>query len=850
VGDIRNINDGEVNGTLVQIGHAEHVGPPGIPPEAMGALPPQDGAFVGRADEVGILTAALRPHKGHKGLPGDPAVVVLSGPAGIGKLALAVHTAEKLLADNTYSDVLYVDLRGDEESGVVHPDAALGEFLTAMGMGRGKDIPAQPAVRKRLYLSRMRDWAKGGRRVLVLLDGVGSADQATPLFPGRGHGVLVVSRHTLAEVDGRHVQLGPLTERESLDLLAARLRAHDLDYRVVREPDAALTLVRLCGRVPFALRIAAAILNDMPRMRIADLVTDLRDAAGERLATLRFSGLDLRVLLDRSYRRLKPHVQQMFRLLCLFPGPQVSLEAAVALSGGVSATTTPQLNALRRANLLMPATPGTGYVVPELVRLYGAERARREEPAASVREAEDRLFTYYRNTTATADDCIRGGAEPARFPSRATALEWLDTERPCLSAVVRHGYATGRDEVTIDIVLRLRYFFELRRRWDEWTGTVAVALACAHRSGDRGAQARLLEAVGDAFRLQEAREVALAQYDQARRIYLDLDDQSALRGVTDRVMSIVSVRRGHHHEAVRHYRDAVRHYRDLGEHRLHADALNNLGLAYLALGDRTKAAEAHRQAFELRCERHDLRGQAQSLTNLGNVHLREDRLDAAIRCYAEAAALFEECDDRHGQAEALANEGAARLASGDVREARRAWQQSMTTFPEGTQQDDMGERLSGIRVIARWRNKTRARNRAPYAYAVVFPLAVAVAIEAWPDAPEDREDQARQLDLRWLDGAAVAVTAPENGSGEYGADGGFSGGGGGPDTLGHDPDRDEEEQDTHVRRVGIGGYDSGGGHDGGGGYDSGGGGGYYSGGGGGGGDFGSHRDHHYYDDMF
>ncbi|MFE7132323.1 BTAD domain-containing putative transcriptional regulator [Streptomyces sp. NPDC057638] len=116
--------------------------------------------------------------------------VVLQGPAGAGKSALAVrwaHDARTLFPDGC----LYADLQDDGNGAPVTTDSVLETLLGALG------FPALGLPRAREARSALLRAALSGRRVLLVLDGAESAEQVEPLLPGDGVAVLVTSRYAL-----------------------------------------------------------------------------------------------------------------------------------------------------------------------------------------------------------------------------------------------------------------------------------------------------------------------------------------------------------------------------------------------------------------------------------------------------------------------------------------------------------------------------------------------------------------------------------------------------------------------------------------------------------------------------
>jgi hypothetical protein len=135
--------------------------------------------------------------------------------------------------------------------------------------------------------------------MLLILDDAADEAQIRPLLPGAGDSsVIVTSCRHLGGLDGvTRFQLGPFTEVEALELLGRIIGA----TRVGQAPDAALRVVRACGLLPLAVRIAGArlaILEHLPLERFASRLED----RGQLLDELTVGDLSIRERFDR-YRR-------------------------------------------------------------------------------------------------------------------------------------------------------------------------------------------------------------------------------------------------------------------------------------------------------------------------------------------------------------------------------------------------------------------------------------------------------------------------------------------------------------------------------------------------------------------
>lgn len=350
-------------------------------------LPVASPAFTGRYEELAELEG-----------PDDATTVVISaidGMAGVGKTALAIHAAHRM-SGRFPGGQLFLDLHGHTD-GVPPVDAsdALDRVLRSMGVS-GAQIPEHLEDRAALYRSRLAD-----RRVLVVLDNAASEEQVAPLVPGTpGCLVLVTSRRRLTGLDR--------TRTVSLDVLPGP-DAIALFRRIAGEqrlagaaPDAVAEVVELCGRLPLAIRIAAARLRSRPAWTVHHLAEGLVDHQ-HRLTALGAGHRSVTAALDLSFRQLDPELQRVYRLLGLHPGTDFDPDAAAALVGAPPAPTRRLVDDLLEANLLQELVPGR-YRFHDLVRAHAGAIATRDDSGAEAAQGLTRLLDHYRDTAETALD--------------------------------------------------------------------------------------------------------------------------------------------------------------------------------------------------------------------------------------------------------------------------------------------------------------------------------------------------------------------------------------------------------------------------------------------------------------
>ncbi|MEV4760447.1 BTAD domain-containing putative transcriptional regulator [Micromonospora sp. NPDC049559] len=561
-------------------------------------LPPDLRRLIGRTARIAELTGELAPAGGDAAtMP----VVVLSGPPGVGKTALAVHVAHRVRG--SYPDgQLYANLQGYSAASPLAPTVVLARFLRALGVPANQ-IPADQDEQVSLYRSLLAQ-----RRVLVVLDNAAEPRQVRPLLPGQpGCATLVTSRNDLrglVAIDGaRQFSLAPLDGGESHAVLAAVLGTE----RVDAEPAAVEELAAQCGRLPLALRIAAANLQANPHQRIADYVRALRVRG--RLAQLEVRGDDqaaVRAAFDLSYDRLDPTTARLFRLLGLVPGPDFAAGAAAALMACPLAEAEQHLDALTAANLVFPSATGR-FQFHDLLRDYAAARSGED---ADARPAELRLWDFLLHTARAAADLLYpdvtrlplpepvAGSAPLAPAGEAAALDWLDAERPGLVAAALRARERGLGRYAWQLADNLRGYFWGRADAVEGLAVCEAALAAARDEADPGAEATVLD-----------------------------------------LMGLIHFVRGDYRTAWRHHEEALQISRHTGDLETQARCLHNLGRVSAQLGSAGQSARYHREALELARRTGNLDAEALNTNYIGTARLSAGRVDLAMRWHLRALEL-------------------------------------------------------------------------------------------------------------------------------------------------------------------------------------------------------------------
>ena len=667
-------------------------------PVALAQLPALVAGFTGREAELAQITALLDP----AGLAGTVVVSAVAGLAGVGKTALAVQAAHAARQAGWFGGgVLFVDLHGYDDA-PVQPGQALDALLRALGVP-AEHIPPGAEERAGLYRSAL---AGISRPVLVIADNASSEAQVRPLLPGPGlHRVVVTSRHTLAGLGARLLDVAVLGEDAAVALLDGALReARPDDDRIGADRAGAGRLAGICGGLPLALQVTAALLKSDPFRTVGEVVGELGDEV-LRLAALRYddgggtSAPSVAAAFELSYLRLDEGAGRVFRLLPVNPGPDASTAAVAALAEMPFSEVRAVVGQLVRAHLVEAAAGAAGrWRMHDLLRLYAGQLSGAHADADGREAARDRLLGYYLATARAADAHLRalaGTPVPEEFSGRESALVWLDAERPSLVAAVTMAASTGRDQIAMRLPQYLTGYLWWRRRFDDLIAVTVISRDAARRLGDRDNEAGALNSLGVALRGVRRFEEAITAHQDAAAICRETGDRHGAGAALANLGSALGgVRR--FEEVITVYQDAAAIFRETGDRHGEGMALDGLGLALRHVGRFEEAITAHQDAAAICRETGDRHGAGAALTNLGSALPEAGRFEEAITAHQDAAAIFRETGDRHGAGAALTNLGLALRHVGRFEEAITAHQDAAAIFRETGDRHGEGMALGGL----------------------------------------------------------------------------------------------------------------------------------------------------------
>lgn len=658
---------GSVTGNVVQarsIGQVQFTHVHREPePVAPSQLPPAPGSFAGRDREL----AALRGQWADR--DGGPLVVVLTGPAGVGKTSLALRWLHELRDGGDVPDgQLFADL------GAAGRPASPGEVLDGFAAALGVPASRRPAG-PGLYRS-----VTASRRLAVLLDDAVSAEQVRPLVPASAGSVVVVtSRFRLSGLvmDGAGlVEVEPMDRDGSLRVLRRLLGP----ARVAGEDEAAAELASLCGGLPLALSLVGARLSTRPRRSLRREVAELRGEQ-RRLDALALDGVSVEAVFDAAYGSLEGDARRLYRMCAVHPGREFGVELCAAVFG------TAGLDRLLGANLLAETGDGR-FAMHALLRLHAARRGAAEDPAQDRTAALRRVAGWYLDGCVAADVVIhplrarlgpRYAVVPARFGSEREAMAWLELERANVHATVLAAAGAGLHELVWQLCEALWGFFLHTRRYGEWIELHERAIDSARRCRNPLAEARMRAQLAFAYAKLRRFDEAAAQSHEVLRLATSTGDDPtratalsqlgrAARGTGDLVAALGFFRESRDvHVRLRRAREAATCRRRIG------DVLNRLGRYDEAVAELRAAASAM-------AELGDRTQHARTLTYLGTTELRAGHPSRASAALTAALSLVREHGSPYYQAEVLARLGEVAEANGEPASAREYYREAVELY--------------------------------------------------------------------------------------------------------------------------------------------------------------------------
>ena len=626
--------------------------PPPRPLAIPDQAPPPIVPFVGRERELADLADGVAFGR----------AVLLAGPGGMGKTALAIQATHRLR--QRFPDGV-VWMRLD-----VTPDPTT--VLTGIAAAYG--VSPDPAADLAGQVSTMLK----SKQALLVLDGAERAEDLAAILRCTGNcAVLVTSRDWLVAPGALLLDVAPLSPDEALALLIAHL-GRELDDG---ERPLAKKICRTVGYLPQALRLAGSGLR-VWKTSLARYLARLRARPLETLHLKDEREWSVRVTFDLSYERLTADEQAAFALAGEFGGPDFDLTATVAGLEVDEWQAEAWLDRLLGLSLLERVDER--YATHPLLKAYARAV---EVPGRGGMRA--RLADHY---LAYAQEQAKRGWE---------GYDALERELENLRAGFNFVAAaeTRDDEKARDYTWAMRWVLDTRGYWDELLRWLQTTCRACEQLDDQAGLAKSYHHIGMIYHAQGDYEAAFEWYERAMPILERLADQLGLAASYNNI-GLVRKDQGDYEAALEWYGKSLSINERQGGWAGLARNYINIGDAHRARGDYEAALEWHETAVAICEQAGDQVGLAASYNNIGLVRKDQGDYEAALKYFERAVVICEQVGYRKGVARSYINIGKVHQCQGDYEAALEWHRQAMPILEEIGDQAGLARTLHHMGHVA------------------------------------------------------------------------------------------------------------------------------------------------------
>jgi predicted ATPase/nucleoside phosphorylase len=669
-------------------------------------LPAQTTSFIGRVDDIEIISALLQRD--------DVRLITLTGPGGVGKTRLAIEVANTVRA--AFREGVYLV----ELATIRDPELVVAAIAQTVG---ARELGGQSLI------ARLIDFLHD-QQTLLVIDNFEQVVDAAPdiaelLSACPALKILATSRAVLRLTGEQEYEVAPLacptiealrdagldpikivTTAPATRLFLERTRAVRLGFAL--DAETAQIVAEICRRLdglPLALELAAArgkLLTPaalLPRLnRRLDLL-----AHGQRDRSARHQ--TLRGAIGWSYDLLTDPEQVLFRCLGIFVGgcslevaedllntitidqPKLSYPPALELLSGL-------LNAsiIRRIEV---ADRRVRIGMFETIREYAIECL---DQAGELKTLRTWHAQHFLAMALRAEPMLRG----------AKQINWLDRleqERGNFGYALDWFLEGGLIDDGLALVNVLHDLWAIRGYFSEgraWTERLLEG-----SKGNTTAYTQALWSAGDlAERQGDSNGASRYYHESLARCRANDDVHGTARALAS--LSEMTRSQGDHVAALPLAEESERLYRSLGDAHGLASALNVLGAIARNNGDFTHARDLVTESLDLFRKIGDQFGEAWLLYRLGIIASYQGDTALERTCYEESLRLRRVIGDKWGAAYSLNNLGLTAVSQGEYAQARTYYLESRAILTELGDQLGIVSLLTNLGTLARMQGELDA----------------------------------------------------------------------------------------------------------------------------------------------
>ncbi len=730
--------------------------------------------FVGREQElrdISALLAAAASGEEQRGVsqgqyklrPGTHHIA-LTGPAGIGKSALAFEVVRRN-REMFSGGVLGFSLQGGKLFG-----EALIDLAHQLHIATKTIHPDDTSYRQEVVLDVLRSRASRELPCLLLLDSFEEVkdhvqmelwhrflcalpEEVVVLVSSRSNPATVAVLES-ASCRWYEYSVGKMTNVDLLKLFTDLAAVSGLDQRIHLDDPQQQTILREICTLLDGYPLGAELIFGTARVIEGKVYTP--EAATRSLSEVRdelretqLAGIS--AVLDVAYRRLSPLARLLLSYLAAFKLP-FSREQIVMLVASEKLSSSHEHVRLEQAqdeaDMLagQPAAGHVGDVIPaELAQNWRA--ARDELVQASFIQFDGRVYTIHPQVRNFA--LLYLPLEERRRVHRVVAAYYCNQPQPSPEEwFVAYEHLEGAGEPqdlqeAVRLAVRASWAMGGRGHAPALLDMLRRAEVHALRLGDKTGEGQIQCCLGAILRQLGQYAVAIGCLSRSLALHREQNERDEA-GWALYELAMLCREEGHFKQAGEYAQEAIHLFREAGDTKGEAwmqmvigEVSRGYGRYYEALGHFNMALTSFRN-------QHSDEGCAWTLRDRGTIHEALGKYSEALTDYEEALRFFNALGIRAGQGWVLADEGVVYTDQGRLDNAERACSDAMAIFREQSIRRGEGWSLRALGDIARERHDySRARGYYEEAQAIFSSLG-------------DRVDQARVLN------ALGAISFDEN----------------------------------------------------------------------------------------